>query len=128
MISDIKLLIGHTTGLLKVLIRLRYISQRSCSHPETAMVKVVGASLWTVAFALACGLQSLVRAAPSATTSSIPYLQFQSDVIVDGSLRYVKNSGVCETTPGVEQMSGYIEIGTNMSTVRVASSLCCNTG
>jgi carboxypeptidase C (cathepsin A) len=31
------------------------------------------------------------------------------------SLRFVKNSGVCETTPGVNQLSGYIEVGKNMS-------------
>ncbi|KAK1215204.1 hypothetical protein PQX77_022200 [Marasmius sp. AFHP31] len=41
---------------------------------------------------------------------------FQSELLPDVGLRYVKNSGVCETTPGVEQMSGYIDIGTNMST------------
>ncbi|KAF8989272.1 Alpha/Beta hydrolase protein [Cyathus striatus] len=28
----------------------------------------------------------------------------------DGKLSYVKNSGICETTPGVGQVSGYIEI------------------
>ncbi|EPQ50550.1 alpha/beta-hydrolase [Gloeophyllum trabeum ATCC 11539] len=31
------------------------------------------------------------------------------------ALRYVNDSGICETTPGVHQMSGYIEVGTNMS-------------
>ena len=36
----------------------------------------------------------------------------------DAKLRYVKNSGVCETTPGVNQLSGYIDVGTNMSMVR----------
>ena len=35
------------------------------------------------------------------------------------TLRYVKDSGVCETTPGVHQLSGYIETGPNMSTVRI---------
>ena len=29
----------------------------------------------------------------------------------------MKNSGVCETTPGVEQISGYINVGQNMSMV-----------
>ncbi|KAF8184810.1 alpha/beta-hydrolase [Pholiota molesta] len=33
----------------------------------------------------------------------------------DVSLRFVADSGVCETTPGVHQMSGYIDVGTNMS-------------
>ncbi|KAG6380284.1 Alpha/Beta hydrolase protein [Boletus reticuloceps] len=31
------------------------------------------------------------------------------------NLRYVANSGICETTPGVTQYSGYIDVGTNMS-------------
>ncbi|KAF4620113.1 hypothetical protein G7Y89_g14707 [Cudoniella acicularis] len=30
-------------------------------------------------------------------------------------LDFVKNSGVCETTPGVNQYSGYLNVGTNMS-------------
>ncbi|KAF9457904.1 alpha/beta-hydrolase [Collybia nuda] len=33
----------------------------------------------------------------------------------DLSLRFVTDSGVCETTPGVHQMSGYIDVGVNMS-------------
>ncbi|KAF8128592.1 Alpha/Beta hydrolase protein [Boletus edulis] len=33
----------------------------------------------------------------------------------DANLRYVANSGICETTPGVTQYSGYIDVGTNMS-------------
>ncbi|KAI0752467.1 alpha/beta-hydrolase [Daedaleopsis nitida] len=44
-----------------------------------------------------------------------PHIECQSQIIQDGKLRYVKNSGVCETTPGVDQMSGYIDIGTNKS-------------
>ncbi|KAF7557505.1 hypothetical protein G7046_g6023 [Stylonectria norvegica] len=31
------------------------------------------------------------------------------------SLEYVTNSGICETTPGVNQYSGYISVGQNMS-------------
>ncbi|KAI9070306.1 alpha/beta-hydrolase [Trametes sanguinea] len=38
-----------------------------------------------------------------------------SKIVQDGRLSYVRNSGVCETTPGVGQMSGYIDVGTNMS-------------
>ena len=30
------------------------------------------------------------------------------------TLSYVTNSGVCETTPGVNQYSGYLSVGTNM--------------
>jgi hypothetical protein len=45
---------------------------------------------------------------------------FKSQILNNTSLRYVKNSGVCETTPGVEQVSGYIDVGTNMSMVRLS--------
>ena len=30
-------------------------------------------------------------------------------------LEFVTNSGICETTPGVNQYSGYISVGTNMN-------------
>ena len=30
-------------------------------------------------------------------------------------LEFVKNSGICETTPGVNQYSGYISVGDNMN-------------
>ncbi|KAK7398634.1 hypothetical protein QQX98_011994 [Neonectria punicea] len=33
----------------------------------------------------------------------------------ESTLEYVTNSGVCETTPGVNQYSGYISVGKNMS-------------
>jgi hypothetical protein len=62
-------------------------------------------------------------------------IAFESPVLVDGrsfqvkdgvnytifehaatgaTLSFVTNSGVCETTPGVNQYSGYISVGTNM--------------
>ncbi|KAJ7639710.1 alpha/beta-hydrolase [Mycena polygramma] len=41
--------------------------------------------------------------------------EFSSQIQQDVKLRFVNNSGICETTPGVHQMSGYIDIGTNMS-------------
>jgi hypothetical protein len=42
---------------------------------------------------------------------------FESKLLPDTRIRYVQNSGVCETTPGVGQVSGYIEVGKNMSMV-----------
>ncbi|KAJ3812590.1 alpha/beta-hydrolase [Lentinula aff. lateritia] len=33
----------------------------------------------------------------------------------DVDISYVNNSGICETTPGVQQMSGYISVGKNMN-------------
>ena len=35
-------------------------------------------------------------------------------------LEFVTNSGICETTPGVNQYSGYLTVGTNMN-------MCMNT-
>jgi hypothetical protein len=47
-------------------------------------------------------------------------LNFTSILQAGVGLRYVNNSGICETTPGVHTMSGYVEVGTGMSMVRVA--------
>ncbi|KAJ7291483.1 alpha/beta-hydrolase [Mycena rebaudengoi] len=41
--------------------------------------------------------------------------KFTSKLQPDLTLRFVNNSGICETTPGVHQMSGYVGIGENMS-------------
>ena len=44
-------------------------------------------------------------------------IKFGSENFKDTNLHYVKNSGVCETTPGVTQYSGYVEVAKNMSMV-----------
>lgn len=67
-------------------------------------------------------LVSLVAAAPA------PKLDKRSFEVKDGvnytvfehaatgaKLQFVKNSGICETTPGVNQYSGYLSVGTNMN-------------
>jgi carboxypeptidase D len=30
-------------------------------------------------------------------------------------IEFVENSGICETTPGVKQVSGYLSVGENMN-------------
>jgi hypothetical protein len=45
------------------------------------------------------------------------HLEIRSKVHNATGIRYVKNSGICETTPNVTQISGYIDVGTNMSMV-----------
>ncbi|KAJ6572050.1 alpha/beta-hydrolase [Mycena capillaripes] len=40
---------------------------------------------------------------------------FNSAAIAESGLTYVKNSGICETTPGVGQISGYINLAKNAS-------------
>lgn len=51
------------------------------------------------------------------TTLAADFGTFKSTAQKDVGLRFIRNSGVCETTPGVEQLSGYIDFGTNMSMV-----------
>ncbi|KAI6002116.1 Alpha/Beta hydrolase protein [Pisolithus albus] len=43
------------------------------------------------------------------------YTRFTSTKLSGMGLRYVTNSGICETTPNVTQYSGYVEVGRNMS-------------
>ncbi|KAG6329228.1 hypothetical protein ID866_9862 [Astraeus odoratus] len=42
-------------------------------------------------------------------------VHFTSTIFKDTSVRYIMDSGICETTPGVTQYSGYITVGNNMS-------------
>ena len=58
---------------------------------------------------------SLAIASPAGDRPIIS--NFKSTTHEDLNLRYVKDSGVCETTPGVHQVSGYVDVGTNMSMV-----------
>lgn len=72
------------------------------------------------------GLTSLAASAPgvkpSASTVNKRYLEERNGVTYNvfkrageaSSLSYVKNSGICETTPGVDQYSGYLDVGTDM--------------
>lgn len=73
---------------------------------------------------LAYGVAEVVGAAVHATTRALSTPakttgSFKSQIQADVGLRFIRNSGVCETTPGVEQLSGYIDFGTNMSMVRL---------
>ncbi|KDQ60279.1 hypothetical protein JAAARDRAFT_205260 [Jaapia argillacea MUCL 33604] len=56
---------------------------------------------------------SSVQATPLAETK-ITKREFASEVY-GANLRYVVDSGICETTPGVGQISGYLDVGYNMS-------------
>lgn len=57
------------------------------------------------------------------TTTEAEHVEIQSKAHNATGIRYVKNSGICETTPNVTQISGYIDVGTNMSMVYLWS-LC----
>ena len=50
------------------------------------------------------------------TTNKTPAQELLSDgATPPGKLRYVSNSGICETTPGVNQASGYIDLSSDKS-------------
>lgn len=66
---------------------------------------------WLAAYAVALPAGEFQDTTPSV-------VKFKSKLQPDVGLRFVQNSGVCETTPGVNQMSGYIDFGTDMSMVR----------
>ena len=89
-------------------------------HP----ILVSGHLLALVIFWRISTVPSVYATPVSSETSASPTLTcFTSTVNQDVSLRFVSDSGVCETTPGVHQMSGYIDVGTNMSMVRYAWSV-----
>ncbi|KAK4183926.1 Alpha/Beta hydrolase protein [Podospora australis] len=48
------------------------------------------------------------------TIDGIQYIVFGHNVTAS-NLSYVTNSGICETTPGVTQYSGYLTVGKNMN-------------
>ncbi|KAI0672035.1 alpha/beta-hydrolase [Trametes maxima] len=73
--------------------------------------RVVAATLVATLFAFAAGASVVPREAALQPSRG----EFASERIRDTKLRFVRNSGVCETTPGVEQLSGYIDVGKNMS-------------
>ncbi|KNZ71683.1 Carboxypeptidase S1 [Termitomyces sp. J132] len=55
--------------------------------------------------------------ASTAASPAITQLTNFKSTIQDVGVRFVNNSGICETTPGVNQLSGYIDVGTDMSFV-----------
>ena len=65
----------------------------------------------------------LVDATPVTDLSETPFIhaRFTSEINPDVSMRFVNNSGICETTPGVNQISGYLDVGQNMSMVSILS-------
>ena len=73
-------------------------------------------------FLLAFSAVEWVNATPLSETDPI-HTRFTSTNNPDISIRFVTNSGVCETTPGVHQISGYLDVGKNMSMVSVPFKL-----
>jgi carboxypeptidase D len=64
-----------------------------------------------------------VTAAPASTAkdsvssvvkNGVKYTVFEH-AATGAKMEFVKNSGICETTPGVNQYSGYLSVGNNMN-------------
>lgn len=70
------------------------------------------AAALSVLSAVGCSGDSLSETTPA----SVVHTEFHSSKFNAG-LRYVENSGICETTPGVHTASGYIDIAQNQSLV-----------
>ena len=70
-------------------------------------------------FLLAFFAVEWVNATPLSETATIR-TRFTSTKNPNVSIRFIANSGVCETTPGVHQISGYLDVGKNMSMVCIS--------
>ncbi|KAL8939637.1 MAG: hypothetical protein Q9216_003245 [Gyalolechia sp. 2 TL-2023] len=71
---------------------------------------------------LGLALGSLVAASPTASHDKRSFVERDGTnftvfehAATGARLEFVKNSGICETTPGVNQYSGYLSVGTNMN-------------
>ncbi|KAG1825608.1 Alpha/Beta hydrolase protein [Suillus subaureus] len=67
-----------------------------------------------VGIALLAGVRITCAVSVNLDTTEAGLINVQFKANASG-IRYVKNSGICETTPNVTQISGYIDVGTNMS-------------
>jgi hypothetical protein len=76
-----------------------------------------------VGIALLAGVR--ITQTASANLDTTGFIDVQSKADASG-IRYVKNSGICETTPNITQISGYIDVGTNMWYVSVHYALDVN--
>ncbi|KAG8843251.1 hypothetical protein FRB96_004217 [Tulasnella sp. 330] len=61
-------------------------------------------------------LAAHVRSSPASTSTPVPTLNDYTSEVLGASIRYINNSGICETTPGVHTMSGYLDIGADQHT------------
>ncbi|EKM75505.1 hypothetical protein AGABI1DRAFT_109384 [Agaricus bisporus var. burnettii JB137-S8] len=72
-------------------------------------------SLISLAFAQQIPVIDGVIGGVPQNNSNVEPDSFRSAAITPGKLRYVENSGICETTPGVNQVSGYADIASDKS-------------
>jgi hypothetical protein len=70
--------------------------------------------LYRILGGISCAALAFANLIPTTGTQS-PLMS--NPTVVNGKLRYKANSNICETTPGVNQKSGYVTVGQNMSMV-----------
>ena len=75
-----------------------------------------------IAFGIA--LSSLVAASPIATHDKRSFVERDGTnytvfehAATGAKIEFVTNSGICETTKGVNQYSGYLSVGSNMNSM-----------
>lgn len=73
--------------------------------------------LYRILGGISCAALAFANLIPTDTHPDQSPLTVSSPMIVNGKLRYKPNSNICETTPGVNQKSGYVTVGQNMSMV-----------
>jgi hypothetical protein len=71
--------------------------------------------LYRILGGISCAALAFANLIPTTGTQS-PLIS-NSTTVVHERLRYKPNSNICETTPGVNQKSGYVTVGKNMSMV-----------
>lgn len=69
---------------------------------------------WLVPAALAVPHSDRSNTVSTVKRDGITYNVFEHRA-TGSKLEFVKNSGICETTPGVNQYSGYLSVGENMN-------------
>ena len=79
------------------------------THPNTMSLRTV----------LSSSIVSFLALGSVSSTSLTGQSIFESQNLPNHTLRYVNDSGICETTPGVHQVSGYLDVGHNQSMVRL---------
>ena len=92
----------------------------SCSPSHHPIAMTIHLSFLFLLALFAINAVECVNATPLSETASIHTTRFTSTKNPKVSIRFVTNSGVCESTPGVQQISGYLDVGKNMSMVNIS--------
>jgi carboxypeptidase C (cathepsin A) len=79
------------------------------------MMKILASTIITAALGTLAFASPVTRDKRSTVVEDgVKYTLFEH-AATSASIKFVTNSGICETTPGVNQYSGYLSVGTNMN-------------